>query len=418
MLRFGAEVNVWEGGSALITAFKKAYIRIAEKARKICPDVALVFSPNDISNRGANLKDYYPSDKYVDWVGISSYLNIAKSAKNTVNNTDAYYGRGIYQSQMLRIKEVIETFGAKKPIMISECGFMYQSADGVQTEAHAKQKLKEFYAYVNMVYPQVKAVFYFNTDVGGNHYSLEKNANMKAVYDAAIAANKPMSSSLSEEKLSYIKVDNMKYASDNMTFTAYAYYPAIKKTTVTIKVDGATKLTSSAAPYSVNVNTGAWKVGNHVISVTATSGSTTRTFTKVLNKSESGVVTCASTLKDIDTSHWGYGAIEFCLRNNLFGGTSPTTFEPNANITREQICAIMVKYCKYKKITLKKLKAKINFKDASKISNYAKEAVTLCQTGGIVGGNSDGTFNPKGNATRVEVAQILYNFDKSYKVIK
>ena len=92
--------------------------------------------------------------------------------------TDAYYSRGKYASQILKMKPVIDDFKDRKPIVISECGFCYSSDKSTQTQAHAGGKMKLFYSYVNMVYPEVKAVFYFNTNFNGNSYQLfDKDKN-------------------------------------------------------------------------------------------------------------------------------------------------------------------------------------------------------------------------------------------------
>ncbi|MBQ6946676.1 MAG: S-layer homology domain-containing protein, partial [Clostridia bacterium] len=95
-----------------------------------------------------------------------------------------------------------------------------------------------------------------------------------------------------------------------------------------------------------------------------------------------------------------------------------TTFGPDENITREQICAMMVRYCNFADIDLKEKNAAITFKDAGKISKYARAAVKACQMGGIVNGEQvAGGFNfrPQGNASRAEVATIMMNFAKEYK---
>ena len=93
------------------------------------------------------------------------------------------------------------------------------------------------------------------------------------------------------------------------------------------------------------------------------------------------------------------------------------SFSPDENITREQICKIIVEYCKYAGITLENKNAPIKFADQNKISSWAKNYVSICQRAGIVSGSKVGSkyyFNPKGNATRAEVATILMNFYNNY----
>ena len=106
--------------------------------------------------------------------------------------------------------------------------------------------------------------------------------------------------------------------------------------------------------------------------------------------------------------------VKWASDHQIVNGISDTEFCPNANVTREQICAMMLRYCDYRSIKLKKVNAAIVFADAKKISSYARKAVTACQMGGIVGGKGEGIFDPTGNATRAEVATIMMNFYKNY----
>ena len=122
----------------------------------------------------------------------------------------------------------------------------------------------------------------------------------------------------------------------------------------------------------------------------------------------------ATKFTDVKTKQYYTGYVRWAAANGIVNGTDDTKFSPNDNITREQICAMMVRYASYAKITLKKVNAAIPFKDASKISGYAKAAVQACQQGGIVNGKDDGKFYPLGNATRAEVATILMNFFRTY----
>ncbi len=115
---------------------------------------------------------------------------------------------------------------------------------------------------------------------------------------------------------------------------------------------------------------------------------------------------------DVKSGQWYTGAVKWASDNDIVAGADGK-FMPNDPITREQICTILVTYAKYKKITLAAKQPAVTFKDASKISKWAKSAVTTCQRAGLVTG-SNGFFNPQGKATRAEVAQILMNFDKNF----
>ena len=120
---------------------------------------------------------------------------------------------------------------------------------------------------------------------------------------------------------------------------------------------------------------------------------------------------------DVKASQYYAKYVGWAADNGIVSGLNKTSFGPNANITREQICAIMVRYCDFAGITLQQKNAKINFTDASSISGYARSAVTTCQRAGLVNGETvtgGYRFRPQGNATRAEVATILTNFMADY----
>ncbi len=133
-------------------------------------------------------------------------------------------------------------------------------------------------------------------------------------------------------------------------------------------------------------------------------------FTSVIARM-AGVSTkkTATTFKDVPKSHWASGAIAWGEKTGIVSGYSSTVFDPDGKITREQICTIIVRFVNYQGITLPKKIAKIKFSDDSKIGGYAKESVYICQRAGIVAG-TDGKFNPKNNASRAEICQIIKNY--------
>ncbi len=121
--------------------------------------------------------------------------------------------------------------------------------------------------------------------------------------------------------------------------------------------------------------------------------------------------------KDVPSNQYYAGYVDWASKAGIVNGTSATTFEPDANVTREQICVMMVKYIDYVGLCLRNDTPVVKFKDEAKISKWAKDAVLACQRGGIVNGNPSGNgyvFNPQGNATRAEVATIIYNYVKNY----
>ena len=112
--------------------------------------------------------------------------------------------------------------------------------------------------------------------------------------------------------------------------------------------------------------------------------------------------------------------VAWAKANGIVNGTSETTFSPNATITREQIATILLRFLRdFVKADLSAYSTDSSaFTDADTISGYAKEAVGLCATAGLVNGmpNSDGTyrFEPKGVANRAQIATILVRMHDSF----
>ena len=83
-------------------------------------------------------------------------------------------------------------------------------------------------------------------------------------------------------------------------------------------------------------------------------------------------------------------------------------FGPNNNITREQLAVMLYRYASSPAVT----GSVTGFNDAGQISSYAKNAMAWATTNGVMNGKGDGRLDPKGLATRAEVAQMMQNYFK------
>lgn len=121
---------------------------------------------------------------------------------------------------------------------------------------------------------------------------------------------------------------------------------------------------------------------------------------------------------DVVSNKWYTGAVKWAADNGIVTGTGKKTFEPMKNITREQMCTMLVRFANYMNLPLEKINDKEYFSDDSKISNYAIESVYECQMAGLVNGMGDGKFAPKETATRAQVSKILSVFHDDYFTVK
>ena len=121
------------------------------------------------------------------------------------------------------------------------------------------------------------------------------------------------------------------------------------------------------------------------------------------------------------TANWYKPAILWAYQNNVVAGTSPTTFNPEGPVTREQIAVILTQYMFHvlkmeRTWTPADLSA---FPDGANVSRWAKEAMQDAVALGLINGTKapDGKvyLDPQVSAARQQVATILMNFCQNVK---
>lgn len=123
----------------------------------------------------------------------------------------------------------------------------------------------------------------------------------------------------------------------------------------------------------------------------------------------------SSGFKDVPAGKWFTGAVTWAAKNGIVNGVGEGKFAPNAKVTREQMCLMLVNYTEnYRKTGLKIVKDAPTFADDAKIAGWAKAAVYKCARAGMVNGVGNNKFDPKSSATRAQGATIFTNFHKEY----
>ena len=121
------------------------------------------------------------------------------------------------------------------------------------------------------------------------------------------------------------------------------------------------------------------------------------------------------------TANWYKPAILWAYQNNVVAGTSPTTFDPDQPVTREQIAVILTQYMFHVlKMERTWTPADLSkFPDGAQVSSWAKEAMQDAVALGLINGTKapDGKvyLDPQGSAARQQVATILMNFCQNVK---
>lgn len=115
---------------------------------------------------------------------------------------------------------------------------------------------------------------------------------------------------------------------------------------------------------------------------------------------------------DVVAGTWYYGAAAYACNNGLFAGMTPTTFAPNATMTRAMLVSVL-----WRLAGAPAPKAPNTFVDVPDGAWYT-DAVTWAAENGVVSGIGGSRFDPSGFVTREQTAEILYNYahSKGYDV--
>ena len=116
-------------------------------------------------------------------------------------------------------------------------------------------------------------------------------------------------------------------------------------------------------------------------------------------------------LKDVDANSEESAYVNWAIENGIIVGYEDNTFGGDREITREEIARILNLFAEKFDIKVKNLEAP-KFKDQNKISDWASKDVKEATEKGLLVGRDDGTFGPKDNLTRAEVAQMIVNMIK------
>ena len=121
---------------------------------------------------------------------------------------------------------------------------------------------------------------------------------------------------------------------------------------------------------------------------------------------------------DVEAGKWYAEAITWTTENGIFAGYGKDKFCPDDPITREQLAAIFYRYADYKGYDLTVKGDLDKFKDADKITDYAKTAMQWAVGSGLVKGKSGNLLDPQGTATRAEIAAMLHRFIEKYELVQ
>lgn len=117
-------------------------------------------------------------------------------------------------------------------------------------------------------------------------------------------------------------------------------------------------------------------------------------------------INATSSFTDVPQDEWYYSYVSAAYKMGYITGYPDGSFNPDANISRADICTIVHRAAKD---SIAKSQDVRTFTDDSLIPDYAREAVYALASAGIVNGYNDRSFAPTTFATRAQTAKIIYS---------
>ncbi len=116
---------------------------------------------------------------------------------------------------------------------------------------------------------------------------------------------------------------------------------------------------------------------------------------------------------DVADGRYYTAAVAWAAENGIVNGIGNKQFDPDGNITREQIAVILFRYAAYKNCDTTGAVDLSKFSDSDKISPWAKQALAWANAEELINGMQSGEqklLDPQGNATRAQAAAILMRY--------
>lgn len=283
LIRFANEMNVSALGdnpTQYINAFREVANMIHEY-----PNLAVVWSPNDMGALDRPFEWYYPGDEYVDWIGVSCYTQqYFQGNKNTSSKDSIYFMTGENGWATNKLKPVIKfmkDYGINKPLMISEGGVATSS-----DEAWAAPRLRNMMYSVIMKYPQVKMINYFNVyrKNEAEKYNLSGHSYAMDIFDEAADSGGYIREFNDYPSFVFSKAnagDTLIADADGIVnLYTLAFIPKNPNISVNYKIDGIWFHSSEEAPYKCGFDINSVTDGEHTITIEGAGQSKSYKFIK------------------------------------------------------------------------------------------------------------------------------------------
>ena len=113
---------------------------------------------------------------------------------------------------------------------------------------------------------------------------------------------------------------------------------------------------------------------------------------------------------DVPAGEYYSTAVAWASRQGIVTGVGNNRFEPNSNITREQLAVILYRYAQDAGYSTTASGSITGYYDYARVNGYARTALQWAVGTGLITGTSSTTLSPQDTATRAQVATILMRF--------
>lgn len=195
--------------------------------------------------------------------------------------------------------------------------------------------------------------------------------------------------------------------------TVYTFTMPASAVTVGVSYAKADETPSKTTFNDVSANDWFASAVDYVTGKGMMNGTAANTFSPKANTTRGMLMTVLARHAGEDTtggSVWYEKGMNWAKANGVSDGTNP-----QVNITREQLAAMLYRYAQNKKYDVSGAKSLDGYTDAQSVSSYAVPALQWANAAGVVTGKSGSKLDPKGNATRAEVAAMLMRFCENVK---
>ena len=113
---------------------------------------------------------------------------------------------------------------------------------------------------------------------------------------------------------------------------------------------------------------------------------------------------------DVASNAWYFDPVNWCATQGIVAGTGNGNYEPNRNVTREELATMLRGYAAYIGGDTESAADISGFNDASSVSSWATGPISWAVAKGLMSGRPGNLIAPQGTASRAEMAVMMKNF--------